>query len=443
MIAVENPDVLRPRRSLGFFDLVLYGIILIQPTAPMPVFGVLYEQANGHVATTILLAMFAMLLTAVSYGRMARTYPEGGSAFLYVSRELRPSLGFLCGWCMALDYVLNPLICTIWSGKAAEAFLPGIPHAAWVVFFALLFTLLNLARVETSARLNAVLTAVLGLVIVIFMAAVARWLFHGHAVIGPALLRPLYDRQTFSSRTVLHGTSIAVLTYIGFDGISTLADEARNPRRDIPRAIVWTCVLAGLLATIEVYAAQMVLPVHFVFKSVETAFPEVAGRIGGPALFIFINAALLLATMGSGIASQMGAARLIFSMSRDRALPLRFFGSLSSQSRIPRNNVLLIGAICLAGGFLITYEIGAELLNFGALVAFMFVNGCAARRAWLEHGRYRHVLALASMLGALVCLLLWCNLSWLALLTGLAWALVGTGIYRFRAMRVVTAPANG
>ena len=425
-------QTLQPRRSLRFIDLVLYGIILIQPTAPMPVFGVLFQQAHGHVATTILLAMFAMLLTAVSYGRMARTYPEGGSAFLYVSREFHPSLGFVCGWCMTLDYVLNPLICTIWSSKAAAAFLPGVPYAAWVVFFALLFTLLNLAGVETTARLNAVMTALLGLVIAVFLIAAVRWIFHGHPVIGEAWLRPLFDPGTFSSRSVLHGTSIAVLTYIGFDGISTLADESLHPRRDIPRAIVFTCVLAGLLAAVEVYAAQLVLPRNHVFADVETAFPQVGGIIGGVALFTLINGALLLATVGSGMASQMGAARLIFSMSRDRALPLRFFGALSARSRIPQNNVLLIGGICLAGGFLMSYEIGAELLNFGALVGFILVNASAARRAWLERERHRLVLVFASVVGMLVCVLLWINLSWLALLAGTAWMAGGVAIDRSR-----------
>ena len=440
-VAAVSTETLQPRRSLRFLDLVLYGIILIQPTAPMPVFGVLYQQAHGHVATTILLAMFAMLLTAISYGRMARIYPQGGSAFLYVSREFHPSLGFLCGWCMTLDYVLNPLICTIWSSKAAGAFLPAVPYAAWVVFFALLFTLLNLAGVETTARLNAAMTALLGLVIVVFLAAAVRWILRGHLVVGAAWLHPLFDPQTFSPRSVLHGTSIAVLTYIGFDGISTLADESLHPRRDIPRAIVFTCVLAGLLATVEVYAAQLVLPRGYALTSVETAFSQVGGLIGGIALFTLINGALLLATIGSGMASQMGAARLIFAMSRDRALPLRFFGSLSAQGRIPRNNVLLIGAICLVGGFLMSYEIGAELLNFGALIGFTLVNGCAARQALIGRQKYRPVLVSAAIAGILVCALLLLNLSWLALTTGVAWVGIGCTIHLARA-KFITPPKD-
>jgi len=416
---------LKPRRSLRFFDLLLYGLILIQPTAPMPVFGVLYEQAHGHVTTAILLALVAMLLTAVSYGRMARVYPAGGSAFLYVGKELHPALGYLCGWCLTLDYVLNPLICTIWSSRAAEAFLPAIPYAAWVVFFAALFTLLNLAGVETSARINALLAAVLVLVVAVFIATAVRWTLHGHPVHGGEWLLPLFDRRTFNARAVLHGTSIAVLTYIGFDGISTLADEAREPRRDIPRAIVMACLVAGVLAAVEVCAAQLVVPRGTVFARVETGYSEVGRLIGGWALFSIVNGALLLATMGSGMASQMGAARLLYAMGRDGAIPGRFFGALAPKRLIPQNNVLLIGAVCVAGGFLMSYELGAELLNYGALVAFMMVNIAAARRVWLESCGAGAVGLLASVLGCAVCALLWGNLSRIALEVGTVWAILG------------------
>ncbi len=419
---------------MRFRDLLLYGIILIQPTAPMPVFGVLYQQGAGHVVTAILLAMVAMLLTAISYGRMARVHPQGGSAFLYVGRELHPGLGYVCGWCMTMDYILNPLICTIWSSKASVAFFPGVPYAVWVVFFALLFTLLNLAGVETSARVNAVLTAVLSLMILAVLAAAVRYLLHGRVPHGAEWLVPAYDPLTFRLSRVMHSTSIAVLTYIGFDGITTLADEAREPRRDVPRAIVASCVAAGVLAAVEVYVAQVVWPHGAAFRDVDTAYPEVARLIGGWALFTLVNASLLLATLGSGVASQMGAARLLFAMGRDGALPGRFFGRLSERNRVPRNNVLLIGSICLAGGFLMSYEIGAELLNYGALIAFMMVNIAAARRAWVEQ---TPLLAMLSVFGFLVCALLWANLSGLALRVGTLWAVAGGVLWLIRRRQIV------
>src|ERR1017187_3368850 len=180
------------KRSLRFRDLVLYGIILIQPTAPMPVFGVIYQLSRGHVVTAILLAMVAMLLTSVSYGRMARVYPHGGSAFLYVGKEIHPSLGYITGWCLVMDYVLNPLICTIWCSRAAMNFLPGVPYVAWAIFFALFFTLLNCNGVETSARLNAGIAAALGVVIVLVLVAAVRWLLHLSHPGAAYFMRPFY-----------------------------------------------------------------------------------------------------------------------------------------------------------------------------------------------------------------------------------------------------------
>src|SRR5437870_8660624 len=142
------------RRTLTLWHLIIYGIIVVQPVAPMPSFGVITQEARGHAVTCILVAMVAMLLTAFSYGRMARAYPSAGSAYTYVGRELHPALGYVTGWAMIFDYVLNPTICVIWCSKAALNFLPHVPYPAWAFIFALLFTGLNLRGIEASARTN-------------------------------------------------------------------------------------------------------------------------------------------------------------------------------------------------------------------------------------------------------------------------------------------------
>jgi putrescine importer len=417
------------KRSLGYWDLVLYGIILIQPTAPMPSFGVIYNEAHGHVVTAILCAMVAMLFTSVSYGRMARQYPQGGSAFMYVSRELHPSLGYLTGWCMAMDYILNPLICTIWCSKAAQNFLPGVSYITWAIFFAAMFTLLNLNGVETSARINAMMAAALGLVIVLVVIAIVRYLLRSPLQPLSFYTLPFYDRSTFSSSALFRGTSIAVLTYIGFDGISTLTDEAKNPQRSIPRAIVVTCLITGLLASVEVYLAQLVWPRGMAFPDVDTAYVHIAGRAGGAIVFAIVNGALLLATIGSGMASQLGAARLLLVMGQDGAIPSRFFGAVHPKNRIPRNNVLLIGAICLAGALVFSYQLGAELLNFGALLAFMGVNVSSAVLGWRQGRASQWIPMSLAVLGFVVCAFIWLNLSRPALIAGVAWALVGIAFW--------------
>jgi putrescine importer len=423
------------RRSLRYWDLVLYGIILIQPTAPMPSFGVIYKEAHGHVVTAILCALVAMLFTSISYGRMSREYPEGGSAFTYVSRELHPALGYMAGWCMAMDYILNPLICTIWCSQAARNFLPGVPYFAWAVFFAAMFTLLNLNGVETSARINSMMAAALGVVIVLVVIAFLRYLFHMTHQPASFYTNPFYDPATFSSSALFRGTSIAVLTYIGFDGISTLSDEAKDPRRSIPRAIVTTCVITGILASIEVYLAQLVWPHGLAFPDIDTAYVHISGRAGGPILFAIVNGALLLATIGSGMASQLGASRLLLAMGQDGAIPKKFFGQVSRKNRIPSNNVIMIGVICLAGALLMSYERGAELLNYGALLAFMGVNLSSAVLGWRQGRGSQWFWILISLLGFAVCCFIWLNLSHPAIIVGTAWAIFGIAVWLLHGRR--------
>ena len=424
----------RLRRVLGLWDLILYGLIVIQPTAPMPPFGVMSQRSQNHAVTTVLIAMVAMLFTAISYGRMARAYPSAGSAFTYVGQEIHPALGFVTGWGMAMDYMLNPLICTILCSKFAMNSVPGIPFAYWAAFFALLFTGLNLFGIRTSARINEGLAAGMGIVIVIFLVVAVRYIF-GNPHDGAAFfIRPFYDAQTFSLSAVLGGTSLAVLTYIGFDGISTLSEEAENPRRNILLATVLVCLITGIMASVEVYAAQLIWPGSEPYPDVDTAYVHVAGRAGGPWLFSLINITLLVATVGSGMGTQLGAARLLYGMGRGNAIPKSFFGVIEPKRRIPRNNVLFVGALALIGSQVISFERGVELLNFGALLAFMGVNVAALTRYYLRERQKKWTNLVPPALGFLVCLLLWLNLSWPAKVLGTAWVVAGIayGAYRTR-----------
>jgi putrescine importer len=424
------------RRALGLWDLILYGLIVIQPTAPMPVYGVMSVRAHGHAVTTVLIAMVAMLFTAFSYGRMARIYPSAGSAFTYVGQEIHPVLGYITGWSMAMDYMLNPLICTILCSKFALNFVPGIPYSVWVVIFILFFTFLNLHGIKTSARINTTLAAAMGVVIIIFLVAAVRYVgLIPHA--GGFFTQPFYDPHTYSTGAVLGGTSLAVLTYIGFDGISTLSEEVRNPRRNILLATILVCLVTGVLASIEVYAAQLVWPAFHAFPDVDTAFVYVAGRAGGPWLFSLINITLLVATIGSAMGAQLGAARLLYGMGRSNAIPRRFFGALEPTRQIPRNNVLFVATIALIGALTISFERGAELLNFGALLAFMGVNASAFCHYFLRQKKRTFFNFFTPTAGFLICLLLWCSLSWRAKLLGSVWMVVGIayGAYNTRGFR--------
>src|SRR5207302_9361200 len=220
----------------------------------------------------------AMLFTAISYGRMARAYPSAGSAFTYVGQEINPALGYVTGWSMVMDYMLNPMICIIWCSQQAHLFAPGVPYWTWTLFFFAVITGLNIQGVKTSARVNTVLAAGMGAVIAVFFVAAARYIFGQPHDGAASFTRPFYDPQMWQTRAVLGGTSIAVLTYIGFDGISTLSEEAENPRRNILLATVLTCLVIGILSAVEVYAAQLLWPASEPFPNVHTAFVFAAGR---------------------------------------------------------------------------------------------------------------------------------------------------------------------
>lgn len=424
------------RRALTLWDLVLYGVIVIQPTAPMSVFGVLSERGRGHVVTAILIAMIAMLFTAISYGRMARAYPSAGSAFTYVGREINPAAGFITGWSMVMDYLLNPIICVIWISHQAQAFAPAVPYFVWTAAFTFVLMYLNTAGVRTSARINAFLAAGMTIVIAIFLVAAVNYIAHEPHDGTSFFVRPFYDAATFHLGPVLGGTSIAVLTYIGFDGISTLSEEARNPRRNILLATVLTCLTIGILSALQVYAAQLIWPADQAFPDVTTAFVSVAGRVWRP-LFAILGITLMVANFGSGMGAQMGAARLLYGMGRSGALPRSFFGIIEPKRHIPRNSVYFVAVITLAGAWTLSFDLGAEMLNFGALLAFMGVNIAALLRYYVREPDKRLANLISPLLGFCICLLLWLNLSRMAQIAGGIWMAAGIifGAWKTRGFR--------
>ena len=331
-----------------------------------------------------------------------------------------------------MDYILNPLICTIWCSKAMADLLSGTryqipyPGLMWPIIFAVLFTVLNLRGVKTSARINQTLCAIMGAVILAFFWYTIRYIFQLPQYPEAYFLRPFYNPQTFSINGVFHGTSVAVLTYIGFDGISTLSEEVDNPKRNIFLATVLVCVITGFLAAAEVYGAQLLSSQYFFSADeVENAFSHVAAIAGGHLLTKAISITLLIATVGSGMGAQLGAARLLYGMGRSDAIPRKFFGAIHPRTHIPANNVIFVGAIALLGAFLISYDNGAQLLNFGALIAFMGVNLAALTHYYVRGADRSLGQLIPPVLGFLICLFIWIHLSNLALITGSIWMIAG------------------
>jgi amino acid transporter len=440
----------RLRRVLTLWDLVFYGIVLIQPIAPVPLFGVAQKLSDGHFVTIILIAMFAMMITAVSYGRMAALYPSAGSAYTYVGRGLNPHLGFLAGWAMFLDYLLQPLINTVWISTALhERYMPAVPFVVWAAIIAGIFTLLNLRGIRASARANKVLLFFMFVVVAFFIVLAVRFLLRSQGIHGLFSLQPIYDPKTFNSHRIWTATSFAALTYIGFDGVTTLAEDVENPKRNVLLATVLVCVFTGIFGGFEAYLGQRVWPDWHSFPNLETAFMDICQRVGGIVLFNAMGVILILAAFGSGLTGGLGAARLLFGMGRDNVLPRRVFGYLSPGSSTPTYNIFIIGALTFVGAVMLNsvgnaYEHAGELLNFGAFLAFMGVNlatfwqfAVITRPGYRRRGFVDVVLPL---IGFAFCALIWWNLNGLAKTVGGIWFLIGIVYVAVKTRGFRTAP---
>lgn len=438
----------RLRRVLGMRDLVFYGIVLIQPVGAVGPFGLANKMSLGHVTATILIALVAMMLTALSYGRMAALYPAAGSAYTYVGRGLNPHLGFLAGWAMFLDYLVIPIVSVVYGALSVQRLIddlaPNLTHSLigtlhlpvseqriafvlWVIVFVAIMTFLNVRGIKWTAGANLLLTAAMFLVIAIFVVEAIHYLWIKEGWAGLFSAKPFYNPRTFNVRAIGTATSLAALTYIGFDGITTLAEDAKEPKRTVPIAIVLTCIIIGFCAGLEVYLGQRVWPDYTTFKNLDTAFFDVCEVVGGKFLFNAMALVLAVACLGSALTGQVGAARILFGMGRDNALP-RLFARLDKRDN-PVLNIWLIGALSLAGALLLDYEKAATLINFGAFLAFLGVNLAVIRefyfRSPLGHKRNWVVDFGAPGLGFIFCLAIWLSLPVPAKIVGGIWCAIG------------------
>jgi amino acid transporter len=327
------------------------------------------------------------------------------------------------------------LINTVWIATALhERYLHQVPFVVWALIIVGIMTILNLAGVKSSANTNKVLLAVMSVVVVFFIVLAIKFLYGGQGWAGLFSLQPLYDPKTFNSHKILTATSFAALTYIGFDGVTTLAEDVENPKRNVLLAVVLTCIFAGVCSGIEAYLGARVWPDWRSFPNLETAFMDICSRVGGVLLFNAMGLILIVAAFGSGLTGTLGAARLLFGMGRDGVLPKKFFGQLKPGSNTPTNNILLIGGLAFFGAVLLNYigsayQHAGELLNFGAFLAFMGVNlACfwqfGVRR---QEGYKRRIVAdlVLPLIGFLFCGLIWVNLNIIAKTVGGIWFAVG------------------
>lgn len=414
---------------LSLWDLIIFGIMAVTPSAPVTVFGLVSVRARGHTVDTILFAMVAMVLTAVSYGRMAALYPAAGSAYTYVGKALNPHLGFLAGWAMLLDYFTIPLFCVVYGSLIVQRMLPDVPYVIISAGFAGGITYLNARGIRATARTNDVLLAYMGVVLVAFIGLAIRYLLVHQGWGGLFSTTPFYDPQEFDLKAVIHATSFAALTYIGFDSVTTLAEDVHNPKRNVLLSLVIVCLFTGIFGGFLTYLGQRVWPDFRSFPDIATAFMDATRRVGGVWLFEAMVLLLAIANLGAGLTGQVGAARLLFGMGRDNVLPRRFFAHLSAKTNTPTFNIVLIGALTFAGSLGKRYDLIGELQNFGAFLGFMGVNIATIRQFYFlpQEGRHRSFWKdfFLPGLGFLICTIIWLGLGDLAKIVGGLWFVVG------------------
>jgi putrescine importer len=417
------------KRILTRRDLILYGLVLLGPTAPYPVYGIVQQTSHGHAVLAYLVAMVAMLFTAASYGKMSGAFPSAGSTYTYANNALNPQIGFLAGWAMLLDYFLIPLLSVVYAALTANRVLPQVPYAAWAVLFTLAITLVNVRGLRVTARAGNVMMTLMCICAALFVALAARYTIVHHGFAGLFQFGAIYNPGEFSARPLLLGAAIASLSYIGFDAISTLAEDTIRPERDISIATVLVCVIQTAICVLTVYMAALVWPDFRSYPESETVILDIGRTAGGAWMMGFITFILLVAGLASALTGQAGASRLLLGMGRDGVLSPRIFAHVDPKYSTPVRGIYVMGIISLVGSLILRFQLVVELLNFGAFVGFILVNLSVIRHFYLRRRERRGVALFTNLIfplaGALVCSYVWLNLSTKAQLTGFGWLACG------------------
>ncbi|MCO5152064.1 MULTISPECIES: APC family permease [unclassified Shinella] len=413
-------------RTLGLWSVVLFGLAYMTPMIVFGTFGALASASQGTTAMAYFIAALAIFLTAASYGVMARVYPVAGSAYTYARRSLNSGVGFLVGWAVLLDYFFLPMVIWLIGAAYLTAAFPAVPAWMWIVGFIVLTTAINVIGIAFANRVNVVLMLVQLSVLVAFVALAARYVAALNGAGGLASVRPFFEAGVPFSASVA-GAAIAAYSFLGFDAVSTLTEETREPTRTMPKAIMIIAVIGGLLFTGSAYITQLAHP-GGTFASVDSAASEIALMIGGDLFVTVFLATLVVAQFTSGLAAQASVGRLLFAMGRDGVLPAGLFGKLHETWRTPVLNLVFVGVVGLLA---LTLDVttSTSFINFGAFLAFTAVNVSVIALYLKGNAIVRPlgpVLGLAVPAAGALCdlFLLW-NLDSHAKLLGVLWLAIG------------------
>jgi amino acid transporter len=418
------------KRTLSLFDLLVYGLVFIVPVAPFAVFGIVFNASKGMVPLIYVVGLVAMLFTALSYRAMSHAFPIAGSVYTYAARSIGPSAGFIAGWAILLDYILIPTLTYIACAIALETVIPGVPKVVWVVLLLGFSTVINYLGIEATARVNVLMLVLQLIVLAILMGVAAVALTHG--VSGAHLSwKPFYNPGVISPALIFGALSLAVLSFLGFDAISTLSEESKGGALAIGRATILSLCLAAILFVGQTYLMSLFVLDRTSFPpgdATNAAMYNIALTIGGKWIQLMVT---VLGVLFSGIAGAMTAqaatARLLYSMARDGKLP-RVLAYVNPERKVPERAVFLVAVVTLVLGVLMLdqFEFLASLVSFGALVGFFMLHlSVMAYFLWHQKSRdlFRHLLL--PLIGLLVIGYVLINAQKNALICGGIWLAVG------------------
>ncbi|WP_405150892.1 APC family permease [Sphaerisporangium sp. NBC_01403] len=408
------------KRVLGVPGLTLFGLTYLAPVAVFTTYGAVAQVTGGHLPAAYVVALVVMLFTAFSYGRMAKAFPTAGSAYTYTQQTFGRHVGFMTGWTLMLDYLFLPMINFLLIGIYLNSQFPGVPQWVFTLAALLLVFALNILGITVMSRVNALVVGVSVVLIVVFVALALKHLA-GHPSPSPF--------AAFTPGTgVFAGAAILALSFLGFDAVSTLSEEAKDPRRTIPRAIVLTTLIGGLLFILVAWMGGLVHPGYDDFANPDTAGVDIMAALGGAAFQTIFVAIYVIGAFGSAMTTQASVSRILYSMGRDGVLPRRVFGALSSRFKTPVFAVAAVSAVSLVALF-ISLGNAVVMINFGALIAFSMVNLTVVKH-YLVDGRRRSagdllLYGALPLVGFGLTVWLWTSLSGVTFTVGLIWMAVG------------------
>ncbi|WP_394685287.1 APC family permease [uncultured Microbacterium sp.] len=419
------------RRNLKLRHLVAFGLAYLAPTVVFNYYGIATSATGGMMALAYLVTMTAMFFTAFSYAQMVKAYPIAGSAYTYVQRSVNRWLGFGTGWVLLLDYLLLPMICYLLFAVYMNEYVPDVPVWVWVVAAATFGATINIVGARVSGRLNVVVVSLQILFCLFLVGLIVVFVVNRDGAGGLFVPQAIIDVTRFDGGGVLWAASILAVSFLGFDAVSTLAEEAEQPRTNVPRAVLIVCLGAGVAFAVISYFLQLAWPTAYIdLADPDTGIFELLQRLGGDALGLVFFATDQSATILAAMAAIAAVSRLLYTMGRDRILPQPVFGRLSRRFGTPVTNILITSAIALTAIFYADDLFGAaSLTSFGAITGFIMVNVAVIshyfirerRRAGWDVVRY----LLLPAIGVVINVVLWAGIDIPAKLLGLGWLVIG------------------